>query len=223
MSAQPREVDPNQRLDLARSRFFRDSGFPADGGYDDAWSEAQFGPLPYRVPNFRSRAAALKRHDLHHLATGYATDWRGESEISAWELGSGGGGQQPYAWVIALWGLFTGLIALPQGVFRAFVRGRRSRNLYEREFTPALLDATVGELQALLNVQPPAPMGEPPWPPNASLLTRLQDRLAFSGWGAVAMAWGATAGVLALGMVGLALVRPVFQGLRCPCTVSAAA
>jgi ubiquinone biosynthesis protein Coq4 len=28
----------------------------------------------------------VRLHDLHHLVTGYPTDWKGELEISAWEI-----------------------------------------------------------------------------------------------------------------------------------------
>jgi len=119
----------------ARRRFFAASGFATDGGYDDRWADAQFGPLPYSVPNPAMRAAALRVHDLHHPLAGYTADWRGEAQISAWELGSGGGGRYIYAWFVALFGLVTGLLALPRATWHAFVRGRGSRNLY-REASP---------------------------------------------------------------------------------------
>ena len=67
----------------ARARFFRESGFAADGGYDEDWSDAEIGGLRYRVRNGPARRAALRLHDLHHVATGYGVDWRGEAEISA--------------------------------------------------------------------------------------------------------------------------------------------
>src|SRR4029079_2157900 len=107
----------------ARTRFFASNGFPIDGGYDDAWADAQFGPVAYRVPNLPARSRALRIHDLHHLVTGYTTSWRGEAAISAWELGSGWG-RHWYAWVIALFGFFTGLVAQPQATLAAFARGR---------------------------------------------------------------------------------------------------
>ena len=101
----------------ARQRFFVSYGIGDDGDYDAPWQEAQFGPLRYRVPNGPWRARVLRRHDLHHLVTGYAADWRGESQISAWELGAGLG-PFSYAWVIALWGLFVGLLLWPAEMAR---------------------------------------------------------------------------------------------------------
>ncbi len=138
----------------ARARFFAQAGFPADGGYRDPWAEAEFGPVRYRVPNGGLRARALRLHDLHHVATGYATDWRGESEISGWELGSGGAGSTAYAWLIALWGVFVGLLLHPGPTFRAFVRGRGSTNLYGQPWDPTWLDQPLGQLRDALSVQP---------------------------------------------------------------------
>jgi hypothetical protein len=135
----------------ARSRFFAQNGFAADGGYDDAWADAEFGPIAYRVPNLRARASALRIHDLHHLVTGYATSWRGEAEISAWELGSGWG-RHAYAWVIALFGLFTGLLTQPMTTLIAFARGRRSANLYDRDSVDEVLDLPLSELERTLHV-----------------------------------------------------------------------
>ena len=136
----------------ARRRFFAASGFAPDGGYDDAWADAELGPFAYRVPNLPARAAALRVHDLHHLVTGYPTDWRGEAQISAWELGSGFG-RYPYAWIIAIFGLLTGVLAMPAETLRAFVRGRRSRrNLYDFASIDAWLDRPLSELQSALAV-----------------------------------------------------------------------
>ncbi|MCP4807609.1 MAG: hypothetical protein GY884_19875 [Proteobacteria bacterium] len=194
-----------QTLALARATFFADNDFGLDGGYDDAWSEAVFGTVPYRVPNPRIRGEALRLHDLHHLATGYATDWRGESEISAWELGSGGAGSTTYAWVIALWGLFTGLVALPKRMFTAFVRGRRSDNLYGQPFRPEMLGWTVGELEARLGVTERAS-------------ARPADVLAFAAWSAVAVGFGLVSSVFAFALVSTAWLRSLAPccPLSCP-------
>lgn len=147
----------------ARRRFFQRSGFPSDGGYDDVWAEASFGAYQYAVPNTRARAAALRVHDLHHLLTGYATDWRGESEISAWELGSGGAGRYGYAWFIALFGLAIGLLTMPQTMWRAFVRGHSTRNLYGLLSQSGLslqqvLALPLATLREQLKVERPSPL-----------------------------------------------------------------
>lgn len=192
----------------ARAKFFEDNGFAADGGYDDDWSEAVFGDVPYRVPNGPARAEALRLHDLHHLVTGYATDWRGESEISAWELGAGGPSTTAYAWVITLWGLFVGLVALPERTLQAFLRGRGSTNLYGAPFDPALLGETTDALSARLRV-------------DAERARGARDGLAFTGWSVLAVAFGVVAGAFTLALAGLGWLRQVSSG--CPLRCSGAA
>jgi len=168
--AEPAGDQPTSPLTVreARQRFFQMNGFGLDGGYDDEWAEAEFGPVVYRVPNIRSRARALRIHDLHHLATGYATDWRGEAEISAWELGSGWG-RHPYAWIIALFGFMTGLLTQPRLTFAAFFRGRNSSNLYGRNDVVAELDRPLSALVKELHV----PDGDSAPPPSAGDVVRL--------------------------------------------------
>ena len=144
-------------LEDARRRFFAESGFAPDGGYDDAWAHAEFGPVPYSVPNPRMRADALRVHDLHHPLTGYPADWRGEAKISAWEIGSGGAGPYPYAWFIALFGLFTGLLGLPLATWRAFVAGRSARNLYGEPQPMRWLGRSVSEARHDLGIGRAAP------------------------------------------------------------------
>src|SRR4030095_2853358 len=60
-----------------------------DGGYSDRWVRVETKPIPFYFPNWPSRVAAARLHDLHHIATDYETDWPGEAEIAAWEIASG--------------------------------------------------------------------------------------------------------------------------------------
>lgn len=186
----------------ARAAFFARNGFPSDGGYDDAWAEAEFGVLRYRVPNPPARAEALRLHDLHHLVTGYSTDWRGEALISAWEVASGAG-TRPWGWAIMLWGLFTGLVGMPRATFDAFLRGRGARNLYGSELTEELLDGSLSELQEALGVRP-----------GGATRARTRDLLAFAGWSSMALAWGIVATPMSLGLVALAAAQ---AWATCPC------
>jgi hypothetical protein len=143
-----------QTLRQARADFFRREGLPHDGGYDDEWFEAGFGPVRYRIRNFPHRADALFRHDLHHAVTGYTTDWRGEVQINAWELGAGLGG---HAWgaVIMLMGFFFGVVLAPADTLRAFARGRRSTNLYTVALAEDALERPAAELARALGVTGP--------------------------------------------------------------------
>src|SRR6476659_1840164 len=70
-------------------QYFADNGFGPDGGYDQPSVAIPVGPFVFRFPNTEARKRAVKRHDIHHLITGYATDLLGEAEIAAWELASG--------------------------------------------------------------------------------------------------------------------------------------
>jgi len=148
--------DANATLRTARAEYFARSGFPADGGYGDAWVKVKLaGRFVPAFPNLPSRVRAVKLHDLHHIVTGYDTSWTGEAEIAAWELASG---CRSYvaAWLLNLGGLAIGLLIAPRRTMRAFARGRSTRNLYRVEFNEALLERTVGELRAELGLNPTA-------------------------------------------------------------------
>jgi len=108
----------------------RASGLPPDAGDSELFAVVQVGPMPYPIPNTRSRKRAVRIHDLNHLVSGYRTDREGELEISAWELASGGCGSYGAAWVLDLSGLLAGFFVCPGRTVRAFVRGRHQRNLY---------------------------------------------------------------------------------------------
>ncbi|MFA6087156.1 hypothetical protein [Mucilaginibacter sp.] len=81
------------------------------------------------VPNINARKKYLKFHDMHHVMSGYGIDRVGESEISAWELGSRSC-RKPLISVMNLFALSTGFILNPKKVISAFYRGCRSKNLY---------------------------------------------------------------------------------------------
>jgi hypothetical protein len=133
----------------ARARFFAEYGFDADGGYGKRWFKIHSKPIPVYLPNIPARVAAVRLHDLHHIVTGYRTDWRGEAEIGAWEVASGCG-RYWAAWALNLGSLAFGLMVAPRRTWRAFLRGRRSKNLYHEHFRESLLDETVGSLRKRL-------------------------------------------------------------------------
>ncbi|HEU0029495.1 MAG TPA: hypothetical protein VFQ53_02595 [Kofleriaceae bacterium] len=150
----------------ARARYFADNGF-TEATYTDPWVKLKVGPVPFAFPNTTARKAAVKLHDLHHVATDYRTTWTGEGEIAAWEIGAGCG-RYGAAWLLNLSAMAIGLAIAPRAVFRAFVRGRHSKSLYDRAFADDLLALRVGELRALLRLDQPAA------PASAA------DRLAFA-------------------------------------------
>lgn len=135
----------------ARRVYFDANGFGADGGYAKRWVKVKLGPLPFWFPNSAGRVRAVRYHDLHHVATGYDTDFAGEGEIGAWEVASGCRAFFA-AWWLNLIAMSISLAFWPARVYRAFVRGRHTRNLYGADFDDALLASSVGALRARLGL-----------------------------------------------------------------------
>lgn len=123
-----------------------------DGGYGSKWVDFKLGPLPFPIPNSAARVRAVRYHDLHHVLTGYETDFRGELEISAWEIGAGCK-DFVAAWQLNLGGMAGGVFLIPVRTFRAFVRGRHARSLYGAPLDE-LLDAKVSDVRARMGVAP---------------------------------------------------------------------
>lgn len=186
--------DPGSTMREARAHYFAVNAFGDDGGYGDAWVDFKLGPIPFPFPNTASRIEAVRFHDLHHILTGYDTDFLGETEISAWELGAGCR-DQVAAWALNLAGLAGGVLLAPRRTVRAFVRGLHSQSFYGQDLEE-LLDLTVAEARARMGVDEAANV-----PPTAGDLARFT---AAAGVGFVAGAAFVAAGVV-LAPVGLAL------------------
>jgi hypothetical protein len=171
---------PPESLSLreARARFFAESGFAPDGGYGKRWFRVEAWPVAFYLPNLKARVEALPLHDIHHIVAGYATDWRGEGEVGAWEI-AGGCGRYWVAWVLNFGTFAAGLFLAPRRTWRAFVRGRHSHNLYGGEYSESLLDETVGEMRLRLGLA-----GQ-----DADVSVR--DRIAFAGWSVLVIVWHA--------------------------------
>jgi hypothetical protein len=176
----------------ARAQYFAHAGFDPDGGYAAKWIKLKVGPARVAFPNSTCRVRSVKLHDVHHILTEYDTSWTGEAEIAAWEVASGC--RDHYvAWLLDLGAMLVGLLIGPERTFRAFVRGRRSRNLYNRDFEPELLQHTVGDLRRKLDI------------PEAAPDANLADVVAFAWWSAVALA-GAVGPLIVAAAVGVALL-----------------
>jgi hypothetical protein len=135
----------------ARAQYFLRAGFD-ERSYEERWVRIAVLGLPLvRFPNTAGRVRAVKRHDLHHVLTGYDTSWTGEGEIGAWELATGCRDLWA-AWWLNASAAFVGLCIAPRRVLRAFARGRRERNLYDRELTDALLDERLGSVRERLGI-----------------------------------------------------------------------
>jgi hypothetical protein len=191
--------DATSTLREARARYFRENGFGEDGGYAKRWVAVRLGPLPFAFPNTQARVRAVRYHDLHHVVTGYATDVVGEAEIAAWEIASGCEGFAA-AWALNLYALGLGLATDPGATWRAFLRGRRTRNLYGARYDDALLAERVADVRARLGLGAAraahAPTGA--------------DRAAFAAWVCASVAlWLASLALVAtpLALASVALWR----------------
>jgi len=161
---------PEMTLGQARARYFELNNFGSDGGYEERWIKVKVWRFPIWLPNTAGRVRAVKLHDLHHVLTEYPTTWRGEAEISAWELGSGGLKKYYAGWILDVLNLAQGLVVNPVGLYRGFMRGRRSKNLFSTQFTDEILTQRVGEYRQLLGLE------SVPEKPS------LSDKLIFVTW-----------------------------------------
>ncbi len=106
---------------------------PREEWYRDNWVRiAMWGR---RVPVFPVHGfkKSLFIHDIHHVLSGYDTNWRGELEIAAWELSSGGCGRYYLYWIDRMVFTLLGLIFAPRATCRAFRRGLKHRNTFDRD------------------------------------------------------------------------------------------
>ncbi len=63
-------------LHEARKLFFQRANLGEDGDYSSRWVRVESKPFPFYFPNSRSRVAAARLHDLHHIAADYGADCR---------------------------------------------------------------------------------------------------------------------------------------------------
>ncbi len=175
-------IDDDATLGEARTRYFADNGFAADGGYSEEWVRLQMGPIALRIPNTPSRVRSVRYHDVHHVVTGYGTHWTGEGEIAAWEIASGCADHQA-AWILDLWAMAIGLCIAPKAVARAFVRGRRTSNLYREPWDDAWLETRVVDLRSRLGLAFSA---------GPDRQVRIVERATLAAWSAAAIGFSLT-------------------------------
>jgi hypothetical protein len=113
----------------------------AEQGLDPRYDTAPtwpftIGPLTIPFPNFSWRRAAIQRHDLHHMLTGYPFTMRGEFQVATWEFAAG---RYPHwgATLLLLPLVVTGMFWSPAAIWRAFIKGRGEMSLYRPELRDA--------------------------------------------------------------------------------------
>lgn len=92
----------------------------------------------------------LIKHDIHHVLTEYPTSFRGECELAAWELASGGCHLNVIFWFDRIFAALIGLIAYPRATAKAIKKGWRCRNLYSNQLDE-LLNSDVDDLRARIS------------------------------------------------------------------------
>ncbi|MEO5564589.1 MAG: hypothetical protein ABIR18_14175 [Chitinophagaceae bacterium] len=133
--------------------FYQQYNLDDDGGQSSSYVRIEFTEKFFLYfPNFDTRRKAVFKHDVHHIATGYTSTFKGETEISAWELASG---CKRYwaAYALDLHAVMIGMLFNPAGVYKAFIKGRNTRNLYADIFTDEqLIDMPLHEIKDSLRL-----------------------------------------------------------------------
>jgi len=137
-------------MEEARNLYLAANGFSIQD-YGASTFTIGFWGLRVKFPNVEARKRVVPQHDLHHVLTGYATDWIGEAEIGAWELRAGCN-----SWVAYFLngsGVVIGLFMSPARVWRAFLAAKGQRTLYRDSADyGSLLKMTVGEIRRRLGI-----------------------------------------------------------------------
>jgi len=116
-------------IHLALNNFYEESGFELETGKRPAFVEVFVGCLLIPLPNVETRRKYIKYHDLHHVINGFDASQAGEGEVSAWELGTGSM-LHPILMFMNLIAISTALAVCPKRVFKAYLLGCKSKNLY---------------------------------------------------------------------------------------------
>jgi hypothetical protein len=140
------------RLQEARNLFLAANGFRV-ADYAAPTFAIEILGLRLKFPNTKERQRVVPLHDLHHILTGYGTDWMGEAEIGAWELRAGC--NSFIAYFLNGGGVVVGLFLSPRRLWQAFRSAKGQRTLY-LESVPyeVLLQMSVGELRKRLGIPP---------------------------------------------------------------------
>ena len=115
--------------------FYKQYNLGVEGGNHSASLKIEFTKyFSLYFPNFAARKKVILKHDIHHIVTKYPSTFKGETEIGAWEIGSG---CKNYwvAWAFNTSAVMAGILFNFWGVIKAFARGRRTKNLYYNDIS----------------------------------------------------------------------------------------
>jgi hypothetical protein len=158
--------------------FYSDHNLGMEGGANDPAVRIEFTKkIILYFPNFPARKKVVLKHDIHHLVTGYPSNYTGETEIGAWEIGSGCTNYW-VAWTLNMSAMMTGIVFNLRKVVQAFARGRRTKNLYHHILSnDEAQDMKLSELQKVLLLDQ--------HPKNTS--PGFADYILFAGWAFVGL------------------------------------
>jgi hypothetical protein len=116
----------------------RNTETPPDRLYEDDWFRVSFRHRSVKLFRLKGMIESVAIHDARHPLTGYGIDLRGESEIAAWEIASGGCGRHWLMWLDRTVTLVTVAVFHPRTSWAAARPGWRERNLYRADFERVL-------------------------------------------------------------------------------------
>lgn len=152
MADQAKNYDQSTPRELL-PQFYKQYNLTRDGGQSLPYVRIEFFKnFALYIPNFEVRKKAVFKHDIHHIVTEYPSTFKGETEISAWELASG---VRKYwiAFVLDIQAVTIGILFNPRNVFRAYARGRRTQNLYTDKWPDdVIMDMSVGVIKEKLKL-----------------------------------------------------------------------
>lgn len=144
----------SMRVRDALAVYLAENGFTAEA-YDSPTTSGSFLGVKLRVPNPPSHQRAIRLHDLHHVATGFGTDHAGEAEISVWQARRGLLAAGAYVTSIVILSAFAGVFLAPRRTLRAVRASTSGPSLFALTHDyESLLDRSVGDLRALLEIPP---------------------------------------------------------------------
>ncbi len=145
-----RPFEPTLRVEDARTDYLAENGFDV-AEYTSPTFRLKLLGRYFDVRNTPDRQWAIPLHDLHHLATGYGTDFLGEAEIGAWELRAGC--ETFIVYYLNSMAVLFGLFLSPRRVLAAFRAAKGARSLYRAPLPmDQALSMRLGDLRSHLGV-----------------------------------------------------------------------
>jgi hypothetical protein len=145
----------NWTIEQAIQDFYDKHDFGEDGGVNEKYAWIKFGFFSIPIPNAEGRKQNVYLHDISHIVTGHDTTWKGESAVSAWEIGSGGWKNLYLPWLLTLWAMGLGVLFYPSSVLKSFRQGLTMNNALTCGLSKTeIYKFTVSDLRNFLSNQP---------------------------------------------------------------------